>query len=105
MRSMRDTLAVEGRAKLSNVVVTVNEVMEEMMEMTSESSGPTGITPYVTKKLGKAIGPYLMLYFNKMIEVEDVPEINRLNYISPLLKPGKPQEDPASYHPVSLTEV
>ena len=69
---------VEGRAKLSNVVVTVDEVMEEMMEMTSESSGPTGITPYVTKKLGKAIGPYLTLYFNRMIEVEDVPEINRL---------------------------
>ena len=46
-----------------------------------------------------------MLYFNKMIEVEDVPEVNRLNYISPLLKPGKPPEDPASYRPVSLTEV
>ena len=80
---------VEGRAKLSNVVVTVDEVMEEMMEMTSESSGPTGITPYVTKKLGKAIGPYLTLYFNRMIEVEDVPEINRFNFISPLLKPDK----------------
>ena len=62
---------VEGRAKLSNVVVTVDEVMEEMMAMSSESSGPTGITPYVTKKLGKAIGPYLTLYFNRMIEVED----------------------------------
>ena len=87
---------VEGRAKLSSVVVTVDEVMEEMMAMSSEASGPTGITPYVTKKLRKAIGPYLTLYFNRMIEVEDVPEINRFNFISPLLKPGKPPEDPAS---------
>ena len=96
---------VEGRAKLSNIVVTVEEVMEEMGEMTSESSGPTGINPFVTKKLGKAIAPYLTLYFNKMIKDEEVPEVNRINYISPLLKPDKPPEDPASYRPVSLTEV
>ena len=87
------------------MVVTVDEVMGDMMEMTSESSGPTGITPYVTKKLGKALGPYLTLYFNKMIEAEEVPEVNRLNYITPALKPGKPPEDPASYRPISLTEV
>ena len=87
---------VEGRAKLSNIVVTVEEVLEEMGEMHSESSGPTGITPYVTKKLGKAIAPYLTLYFNKMIKDEEVPEVNRINYVSPLLKPGKAQEDPAS---------
>ena len=75
------------------------------MTMSLESSGPTGITPYVTKKFGNAIGPYLTLYFNRMIEVEDVPEINRFNFILPLLKPGKPPEDLASYRPVSLTEV
>ena len=80
---------VEVRAKLSNVVVTVDEVMEEMMEMTSESSGPTGITSYVTKKLGKAIGPYLTLYFNRMIEVEDVPKIDRFNFIFPVIKTGQ----------------
>ena len=96
---------VEGRAKLSNIVVTVEEVLEEMGEMHSESSGPTGITPYVTKKLGKAIAPYLTLYFNKMIKDEEVPEVNRINYVSPLLKPGKAPEDPANYRPVSLTEV
>ena len=95
----------EGRAKLEKVVVTVDEVMEEMMAMSSEASGPSGINPYVTKKLGKALGPYLTLYFNKMIDYEDVPEINRFNFVAPLLKPGKPPEDLASYRPDSLTET
>ena len=85
--------------------MTVDEVMEEMMAMSSELSGPTGINPYVTKKLGKALGPYITLYFNKMIDYEDVPEINRFNFVAPLLKPGKPPEDLASYRPVSLTET
>ena len=85
--------------------MTVDEVMEEMMNMSSEASGPSGINPYVTKKFGRALGPYLTLYFNKMIDYEDVPEINRFNYVAPLIKPGKPPEDPASYRPVSLMET
>ena len=79
--------------------------MEEMKNMTSEASGPSGINPFVTKKFGKALGPYLTLYYNKMIDDEEVPEINRFNFVAPLLKPGKPSEDPASYRPVSLTET
>ena len=57
------------------------------------------------KKFGEALGPYLTLYYNKMIDYEEVPEINRFNYVAPLIKPGKPPEDPASYRPVSLTET
>ena len=79
--------------------------MEEMMNMSLEASGPSGIDPYVTKKFGKALAPYLTLYYNRMIDYEDVPEINRFNYVAPLIKPGKPPEDPASYRPVSLTET
>ena len=92
---------IKGRAKLEKIVVTVDEVMEEMKNMTSEASGPSGINPFVTKKFGKALGPYLTLYFNKMIDDEECPEINRFNFVAPLLKPGKPSEDPASYRPVS----
>ena len=87
----------EGRTKLEKIVVTVDEVMEEMMNMSSEASGPSGINPYVTKKFGKALVPYLTLYYNRMIDYEEVPEINRFNYVAPLIKPGKPPEDPTSY--------
>merc|ERR1712240_254996 len=96
---------MEGKAKLKKVIVTVEEVMEELMKMTSEASGPTGVTPYVTRKLGRALVPYLTIYYNGMSEEEDVPGVNRLSYVAPLLKPGKKPEDPASYRPVSLTEV
>ena len=95
----------EGKVRLRKVLVTVEEVMEELMKMNSEASGPTGITPYVTIKLGRALVPYLVIYYNGMSDEEKVPQINRLNFVAPLLKPGKPPEDPASYRPVSLTEV
>ena len=74
---------VEGKARLRKVIVTVDEVMEELMKMTSEASGPTGITPYVTRKLGKALVPYLTIYYNRMSDKEDVPGVNRLNYVAP----------------------
>ena len=49
------------------------------MNMSSEASGPSGINPYVTKKFRKALAPYLTLYYNRMIDYEEVPEINRFN--------------------------
>ena len=42
--------------------------------------------------------------FRKILDERRVPDINLLNLISPLLKPGKDQSKPGSYRPVSLTE-
>ena len=50
------------------------------------------------------ITPTLFKLFRKTIDNRMVPEINLINHISPLLKPGKDPSKPGSYRPVSLTE-
>ena len=74
------------------------------MRTTSTSPGPSGIGPKLAKMTVDTITPTLFKLFGKMIDDRVVPEINLINLISPLLKPGKDPSKPGSYRPVSLTE-
>ena len=74
------------------------------MGTTSTSPGPSGLGPKLAKMTVDTITPTLFKLFRKMIDDWVVPEINLINHISPLLKPGKDPSKPGSYRPVSLTE-
>ena len=51
------------------------------------------------------MGPIIWRWCRTVLDKEELPSINILSFISPLLKPGKNPGDPASYRPVALTEL
>ena len=91
----------EGARRISKIPITVEAVWRAIKRMTSMASGPSGIDPLITKRLGPVLVPYLVEYYRDMINEGRIPVINLLNFISPILKPGKGPEDPASYRPVA----
>ena len=57
------------------------------------------------KKTEKVMAPVIWRWCRTVLDTETLPSINILSLINPLLKPGKPPGDPASYRPVALTEL
>merc|ERR1712237_210504 len=53
----------------------------------------------------KILAPYLTILYRRFLTTGEVPEINNLSWIVPLLKPGKDAGDPESYRPVALIEI
>ena len=51
------------------------------------------------------MGPIIWRWCRTVLDTEELPSINILSYILPLLKQGKDPGDPASYRPVALMEV
>ena len=64
-----------------------------------------GDHPASPKKTEKIMGPIIWRWCRTILDTQELPSINTLSYISPLLKQGKGPGDPASYRPVALTEI
>ena len=90
---------------LSNIKFSVKDVQKIIRKITSTSSGTSGINPLLLKKTEKTMGPIIWRWCRTLLDKEELPSINILSFISPLLKPGKDPGDPASYRPVALTEL
>ena len=51
------------------------------------------------------MGSIIWRWCRTVLDSQELPSINILSFISPLLKQGKDPGDPASYRPVALTEL
>ena len=89
---------------MENISFSEKDIKKAIMGTTSSSPGPSGIGPKLAKMTADTIMPTLFKLFNKTIDDRVVLEINQINPISPLLKPGKDPSKPGSYRPVLLTE-
>ena len=69
----------------------------------SASPGPDGLSTLLLKQLKFELAPALTIAFSKSIETGEIPESFREAFIKPIKKSKKPQGEPASYRPVSLT--
>ena len=90
---------------MSNIKFSVKDVQRIIRKISSTSAGPSGISPLLLKKTEKTMGPIIWRRCRTVLDTEELPSINTLSYISPLLKPGKDPGDPASYRPLALTEL
>lgn len=78
--------------------------MEEGMRRLRDSAmGPDRIHNKMLKKLSETNRKVLLCLFNLMYEAAYVPDIWKLAWIIPILKPNKPRREPVSYRPISLT--
>ena len=71
----------------------------------NKSVGPDGLSPHLLKMLAPVITPCLTNIFNQSLSLGKSPADWKMQYITPILKPGKEKTDPASYRPISITSV
>ena len=57
------------------------------------------------KMMAPVISPRLTKIFKQSLTQSKNPKDWKIQYISPILKPGKDKVDPASYRPVSITSI
>ena len=100
-----EDLPTDEYKRLKNIYFTIEDIEKAIKETRSEASGPSGISPMLTKKTCKTIAPVLYQLFKKILKERRIPSINLLYLMSPLLKPGKGASKPSSYCPVALTEL
>ena len=90
---------------ISDIKFSVKGLQKIIRNISSTSAGPSGITPLLLKKTEKVMPPIIWRWCQTVLDTEELPSINILSLILPLLKPGKSPGDPASYCPVALTEL
>ena len=84
--------------------VSSTRVLEAIDKLSpSASPGPDGLSSLLLKQLKFEIEPSLTVAFKKSIENSEIPKAFSEAFIKPIKKVKKPQGDPASYRPVSLT--
>ena len=76
----------------------------EMKKLKSRKSpGPDGITNEMITNLGTKSLQALLTFFNRTWRDGMLPKEWRIAHIKPILKRGKPPQEPKSYRPISLT--
>ena len=82
---------------------SVRDVEREIREASqSTAGGPDGLTVVDLKHLGVSGRAFLTELFNLSLGGIDLPSIWKSSTIIPILKPGKPRTEGASYRPISL---
>ena len=70
-----------------------------------KSTGPDGIAPNLLKMLGPTISPILTSIYRQSLKLNTIPKDWKIQYVTPILKPGKDKTEPSSYRPIALTCV
>ena len=70
-----------------------------------KSTGPDGLSPRLLNMLAPAISPILSLIFKQSIRLSIIPSDWKMQFITPILKPGKDNTLASSYRPIALTCV
>ena len=69
----------------------------------NSAAGPDGMPAVLLKQARDNLGGPLTMLWTKSLETGDIPELFKMAFIIPVLKPGAPKCDASSYRPVSLT--
>lgn len=88
-----------------NHIILLSEVKEAVKHQRNTAAGPDNIHASMLKHLNYCQLKYLTKFFNHIWTKHDFPEQWRLAHIIPIRKPGKDGTIPASYRPISLTNV
>ena len=67
-----------------------------------EGRGPDAISAILLKKSMLTVALMLCKIFHSSILENDIPDILKLGFICPILKPDSKREEPSSWRPVSL---
>ena len=86
--------------------ITENGVLTQLEGLNiHKSTGPDGLSPQLLKMLAPVISPTLTKIYKQSLSTAKSPLDWKIQFISPILKPGKNKVEPSSYRPVSLTSI
>ncbi|KAI9565067.1 putative R-directed D polymerase from mobile element jockey-like [Daphnia sinensis] len=83
--------------------ITSEELERALPKSKSKAMGPDLIHNEMIRNLSSPNKLHLLHLFNGLLTNAHVPKLWKQSIVIPLLKPGKPRENPTSYRPVSLT--
>lgn len=70
-----------------------------------KAAGFDGVFPEFFKNLGSFSTKWLLTFFNDIFVSGNIPNDFRKTKVIAVLKPGKPEDNPSSYRPISLLSV
>ena len=70
-----------------------------------KSVGPDGLSPHLLSMLATEISPTLTKIFTQSLNLGRSPQDWKLQYITPILKPGKSKTEASSYRPIAITSI
>lgn len=88
-----------------NTPITVEEVRASIRSLKNTSPGPDGVHACMLKNLNHQHCEALTFFYNRIWQEHDFPTAWQEAYILPIRKPDKNSTDPASYRPISLTNI
>ena len=92
-------------ALLSQIEVTVDEVMERLSELdTTKACGPDKIPARLLKECSEQIAPSLYSLFNHSLSIGQIPREWKSADVTPIHKKD-PKEDAKNYRPISLLPI
>lgn len=86
-----------------NIPISKSEMENALAHMKNTAAGPDDIPVIFLKHLPPTAKDHLLAIFNIIWQQRQFPLIWKKALVIPILKPGKPKNDPASYRPISLT--
>ena len=93
----------ESTLPINNITITPGEIMEAIEELRNNAaSGPDGIPAILLKKCKVPLAAALSTFWNKCMEVGNIPSSLKSSIIPPIHKGGN-KSDAANYRPVALT--
>ncbi|CAM4478491.1 unnamed protein product [Lepidochelys kempii] len=105
LQSSRPSFVGDKSEELSQIEVTLEEVLELIEKLNSNTSpGPDGIHPRVLKELKCEIVELLTMVCNLSFKSATVPNDWKRANVTPIFKKGS-RGDPVNYRPVNLMSV
>ena len=90
--------------KMESFEVLEKGVLAQLEQLDkNKSTGPDGLSPYLLKLIAPVISNPLTKIFKQSINESKSPLDWKIQFISPILKPGKDKLQASSYRPISIT--
>jgi len=95
----------DATLSLSDIILTKVGIVNLIKKLNPHKSpGPDKISPKLLQLIPEEISDYLILIFNKCIQLQDIPKPWKSANITPVFKKGN-KSDPTNYRPISLTSI
>ena len=90
--------------KISNIHFDYMDVRDAIDQLSvNAAAGPDGVPAILLKEARDNLSEPLTLIWTNSLNTGEIPEIFKMAFITPVLKPGAPKSETSSYRPVSLT--
>ena len=91
-----------GESHGYNKPITIQELLNTLKHVQNTAPGADKIPYMLLKNLPPHAMDELLYLYNTALHTGVFPELWKEGVIIPILKPGKPKEDPSSYRPITL---